>query len=323
MTKGRIQTIFLILLTILMGISVYAQNLSKKEILWTTDWDPKGKYIAVGGNVDALNIYLSDNLQLFKSYPINNTITAIKWHPYRNLLAIATQASKNKVGILDFDSDNIIELEGISPEGARGIDWNRSGEFLAVADNDGQIAIFGADGHLIRKIQHDNTKSITNIDWHPKKDVFITVGDKIKVYDISGTLLKTIVHRKEEILLLCVAWHKSEDYFVAGDYGDKTYKHKPLLQFWSANGDLIRSINISNVEYRNISWNSKGDRLATASDAVRIWDKNGKLLHQGGSKDYLWGISWNSSGSKIVTSSTEQSVTIWDDKARVVIAKQK
>lgn len=307
---------------IVIGNNVSAQNTINKKILWTTDWNPNGKYIAVGGNVDSLHIYLSNNLQLFKSYPIKNTITSLKWHPHQNLLAIGTQTSKNKVGILNFDSGNIIELEGISPEGARGIDWNFSGEFLAVADNDGQIAIFGVDGGLIRKIQHDNTKGITSIDWHPKKNIFITVGDKIRIYDISGTLLKTIVHRNEETLLLCVAWHKSGEYFVTGDYGDNTYKHKPLLQFWNKKGDLIKSINISKGEYRNIIWNPKGNRLASASDAVRIWDKKGKLLHEGSSsKDYLWGISWNMNGSRIVTSSTEQRVIIWDNKARVVIAE--
>lgn len=303
------------------GNNISAQNIINKKILWTVDWSPDGKYIAVGGNVDTLNIYLSDNLQLFKSYPINNTITSLKWHPNKNLLAIGTQTSKSKVSILNFDSGNIVELEGISPEGARGIDWNFSGEFLAVADNDGQITVFGVDGRLIRKIQHDNTKGITSIDWHPKKNIFITVGDKIRIYDINGTLLNTIVHRKEKTLLLCVAWHKSGKFFVTGDYGDNTYKHRPLLQFWNPKGDLIESINISKGEYRNMTWNPEGDRLASASDALRIWDKHGKLLHEGGSKDYLWGISWNMNGSRIVTSSTEQRVIIWDNKAKVVIAK--
>jgi WD40 repeat protein len=100
-------------------------------------------------------------------------------------------------------------------------------------------------------------------------------------------------------------------------------KQKPLLQFWNRKGNLIKSVDISKGEYRNITWNPKGDRLATASDALRIWDKNGKLLHEGSSKDYLWGISWNRNGSRIVTSSIEQRVIIWDSQARVVIAEQK
>lgn len=323
MIKALILTAILSILIIVIGNNVFAQNITNKKVLWTADWSPNGKYIAVGGNVDTLNIYLSDNLQPFKSFPIKNTITSVKWHPHKNLLAIGTQTSKNKVGILNFGSGNITELEGISPEGARGIDWNFSGEFLAVADNDGQISIFGVDGRLIRKIQHDNTKGITSIDWHPKKNTFITVGDKIRIYDITGSLLKTIVHRKEETLLLCVAWHKSGDFFVTGDYGDHINKYKPLLQFWSPNGDLIKSIDISKGEYRNITWNPKGDRLASASDAMRIWNSNGNLLHEGGSKDYLWGISWNRIGNRIITSSTEQRVIIWDDKARMVIAEQK
>jgi WD40 repeat protein len=122
---------------------------------------------------------------------------------------------------------------------------------------------------------------------------------------------------------LCVAWHKSGNFFVTGHYGDKINKYKPLLQFWKSNGDLIKYIKISKGEHRNITWNSKGDRLASASDALRIWNRDGKLLYEGGSKDYLWGFSWNRNGNRIVTSSTEQRVIIWDDKAKVVMAQQK
>ncbi|MBB1285590.1 hypothetical protein HRH25_14485 [Flavisolibacter sp. BT320] len=323
MKRGLLFLPILAALMFFIGNNVSSQTLVNNKVLWTADSSPDGKYIAVGGNIDSLNIYLSDSLQLFASFPIHNTITSIKWHPDKNLLAFATQTSKNKVSILDFDAGNIIELEGVSPEGARGIDWNFTGEFLAVGDNDGQIAIFGVDGRLVRKIQHNNTKSITSIDWHPKKNIFITVGDKIRVFDISGSLLKTIIHRNEEALLLCVAWHKSGKFFVTGDYGDNIFKHKPLLQFWNLKGELIKSINISKGEYRNIRWNPQGDRLASASDALRIWDKNGILLHEGGSKDFLWGISWNMNGSRIVTSSKEQDIVIWDNMARLVSAKQK
>ena len=323
MTKTKVLLILLMILLKAIGNTASAQDLLNKKTLWAAAWSPNEKYIAVGGNTDTLHIYLAENLQPVKSYPISNTITALKWHPTKNLLAIGTQTSKNKVSILNFDSGNIIELEGVASEGARGIDWNFSGAFLAVADNDGQIAIFDVDGRMVRTIQHDNTKSITSIAWHPKKNIFITVGDKIRIYDINGTLLNTVIHRKEETLLLCVAWHKSGNYFVTGDYGDMVQKHKPLLQFWNRKGNLIKSVDISKGEYRNITWNPKGDRLATASDALRIWDKNGKLLHEGSSKDYLWGISWNRNGSRIVTSSTEQRVIIWDSQAKLVIAEQK
>lgn len=319
MSKSR-RSIIIFSILLFIGVNkVLSQNTRDKKILWTADWSPDGKYIAVGGNTDSLNIYWSHNLQLFKTYLIANTITTLKWYPRKNLLAIGTQTSKNKVSILDFDSDSFVELEGISPEGARGIDWNRSGEFLAIGDNDGGVSIFTSDGRLVRKVQQENTKVITSIDWHPKKNIFITVGDKIRIYDLDGSLLNTLVHRKEETLMLSVAWHKSGKYFVTGDYGDMIYKHKPLLQFWKPEGDLIRSIDISKGEYRNIVWSPDGDRLASASDALGIWDKRGKLLYEGKSKDYLWGLSWNKNRRRIVASSREQRLIIWDNKARVVM----
>lgn len=294
-----------------------AQNTLTKEILWTTDWSPNGKYIAIGGNVDSLKIYSEGNLKPYKSLPIKNTITRVKWHPTKNIIAVTTQLSDEKSFILNLETNEKIELIGISTDGARGIDWNYTGDYLAIADNDGQILIYDIKGKLIRKFVNENTKSITAIDWHPKKNIITTVTDKIRFFDIEGNLLKSIKHRQEEVMLLSIAWHKSGDFFVTGDYGDE--KDKSLLQFWNEQGELLKTIDISKGEYRNLSWNSKGDRLASASDALRIWDTNGNLISEGNSKDYLWGVSWNEKGNRIITSSMEQRIILWNKKAKRIM----
>ena len=72
-------------LIILFCNKIIAQN--EKEILWTTDWSPNGKFIAIGGNIDSLNIYNSD-LKLHKTFPVKNTITRVKWHPSKNIIAV-------------------------------------------------------------------------------------------------------------------------------------------------------------------------------------------------------------------------------------------
>ena len=297
----------------------FAQNNLTKEILWTTDWSPNGKYIAIGGNVDTLKIYSKSNLNPYKSLPIKNTITRVKWHLTKNIIAVTTQNSEDKTSIINLDNNEKIELKGISPDGARGIDWNYTGEYLAVADNEGQILIYNIKGELIRKFlnQSNSTKSITAIDWHPKKNILTTVTDQIRFYDIEGNLLKSVKHRPEDVMLLSVAWHNSGDFLVTGDYGDE--KNKSLLQYWNEQGELIKSIDMSKGEYRNLAWNSKGNRLASASDALRIWDTNGNLISEGKSKDYLWGVSWNEQGSKIITSSLEQRIILWNKKAKRII----
>ncbi len=318
-TRIKILT-FLNFLIVVFCNQTSAQNTLTKEILWTTDWSPNGKYIAIGGNVDTLKIYSGSNLKTYKSLPIKNTITRVKWHPTKNIIAVSTQNSEDKTSIINLDNDEKIELNGISTEGARGIDWNYTGEYLAVTDNEGQILIYNIKGKLIRKFvnQSNSTKSITAIDWHPKKNILTTVTDKIRFYDIEGNLIKSIKHRPEDVMLLSVAWHNSGDFFVTGDYGDE--KDKSLLQYWNGHGELIKSIDISKGEYRNLAWNPKGNRLASASDALRIWDTKGNLISEGNSKDYIWGVSWNEQGSKIITSSLEQRIILWNNKAKRIIA---
>ncbi len=118
-------------------------------------------------------------------------------------------------------------------------------------------------------------------------------------------------------MLLSIAWHKSGNFFVTGDYGDEI--NKSLLQYWNEQGELIKTIDNSKEEYRNLDWNPKGDSLASASDALRIWDINGNLISEGNSEDDLWGVSWNYKGNKIVTSSMEQRIILWNKKAKRIM----
>lgn len=317
MTKRILLLFTLNVLTYVLSNKTFCQNTFTKQILWTTDWSPNGKYIAIGGNIDTLKIFFEGSLKTHKLLPVKNTITRIKWHPSINIIAVTTQTSVEKSFILNLETNEKIELNGISTEGARGIDWNYTGEYLAVGDNDGQILIYDIKGRLVRKFINENTKSITAIDWHPKRNIITTVGDKIRFFDFEGNLLKSIRHRQEEVLLLSIAWHKTGDFFVTGDYGDEN--DKSLLQYWNEQGELLKTIDISKGEYRNLAWNSKGNRLASASDALRIWDTHGNLISEGTSKDYLWGVSWNKKGNRIITSSMEQRIGFWNNKSKLIM----
>ena len=59
--------------------------------------------------------------------------------------------------------------------------------------------------------------------------------------------------------------------------------------------------------------------MATASDALRIWNKNGDLMYSGESAEILWGIAWSPDEKHIVTGSFENGkVKLWTNKAKLV-----
>ena len=307
---------FLVILTRSMLI---AQDNDFDKILWTADWSPDGKYIAVGGNHDSLKIFSGKTFKRLKTYPIRETITKVKWHPSKNLLAIATQGEVGKVLILDFDLGQFTSLNNGIFSGARGLDWNHNGQYLAVGDGEGVVHLFTQNAKHLRSIEKEDTKSYTTLSWHPSENIFVVASSKVRLYDIEGNAIKVFKHRAEEVLILCTDWHPSGDFFALGDYGDNIQNHTPLLQFFNAEGSTLESVEGSKAEYRTLAWHKSGKVIATASDALRIWNKEGILLAESPSfKGNLWGLDWNPKGNRIITTSGNGKVQIWNKKAKLL-----
>ena len=289
--------------------------------LWTIDISHDDKYIALGGDDSLLRIYTND-LTLYKSIKLEarGMIRAVHWHPKENLLAVST---RNSIWVLDPVTGHETKLEG-DHNGSRTIAWNHNGEMLAAAAGSGIVWIWNKNGKLLRKIQKTgedglpDKKDFLGMDWHPSKNILTTVGDEIRIFDTSGKQLNVFKHRDQRAGLLTVKWNPSGDFFVTGDYGHRDEGIPTLLQFWQLDGKLITQWNGSKKEFRNIRWNKQGTYLATASDVLRIWTKDGKLLHTGeqGGNGVLWGADWLSDSQKIVTVSYDSgNIQMWNNKA--------
>ena len=88
MTKGNKKLAILHFLIIVLSTQIFGQNTLTKEILWTADWSPNGKYIAIGGNVDSLKIYNKGNLKIHKSIPVKNTLTSPRFFKFFFIILI-------------------------------------------------------------------------------------------------------------------------------------------------------------------------------------------------------------------------------------------
>ena len=296
------------------------QDHEKKErwFFWSVDWHPTKNQFVVGGSNDSfLKLFSAENFQELKSLPYKGTITKIKWHPTENKVAIAVQDGKSKLAILNLDNNKKIELDSITNDGARAIGWNNIGHILAVGDNEGFLTFFDENGEFLRKIDTDQ-KGLMSLDWHPQKNTIVTVGDKISFYNYETDSLKHFEDRKEEILMLSVAWNPNGDFFATGDYGDFINHYSPLLQYWTYDGERIKAIEKSKAEFRNLKWSSDGELLATASEKIRIWNKDGDLITKKSTKNLLWGIDWNKNNSRLVTTDDQGKIIFWTKDLKVI-----
>ena len=322
MCKKLISYQFILLLLITAHTSCSQNTTTPGYGLWTVDISSDDKYIALGGDDSLLRIF-TVNLRPYKTIEAGGMIRAVHWHPKENLLAVS---SRNNIWILKPESGEEFKLEG-NHKGSRAVAWNYNGELLAAAAGSGIVWIWNKHGKLLRTIQKTDsigvpdTKDFLGMDWHPSKNIFTTVGDEIRIFDTSGKQLNVFKHRQQRAGLLTVKWHPSGNYFVTGDYGHPKEGVPVLLQFWQADGKLIKEWDGSETEYRNIRWNKQGTHLATGSDALRIWTKDGQLLYtakqeaNGG----LWGVDWISDSKRIITVSFGSgNIRLWDDKASLL-----
>lgn len=293
------------------------------QTIWSADWSPGDQYIAVGGVDSIVRILDPNTLRIKFSIKMNSWIHVVKWHPDGNILAIATL--ENYVQLLNIATGKILQLEGTG--GSRAIGWNYSGDILAVGDLDGNMKIFSKDGQVLKTIENNyppdqGGTSFLALDWHPSQNIFVTSNFKIRIFDASGKELKTMDHNNPAAIVLCAAWNPKGKYFVIGDYGHNWEGENvpSLLNFWNDKGELMKTIWGSKDEYRNISWNRSGSQLASASDVLRIWSSQGRLLFASPAKQNqkLWGIDWNDGADKIVTTSNKGEVSIWTNHAKLL-----
>ena len=299
------------------GYECLAQNSGNTAIKPTSTWaiqfSPDDKYYAFGGDDSILQIYTTANHKLLKWYKTNG-IKNLSWHPYGNLLAIANPRS---VQLLNMENGKLTTIPNLLT-GGRSIGWNYNGELLALADGRGVVQIMNKEGLLLRSLKKHNNHSYLAMDWHPSKNIIVTASDEIILFDTSGKQLKLINHRQETTGLLAVKWHPSGDFFVSGDYGHEKEGKPTLLQFWKPNGTLIKSMMGHHSEIRNVSWNRDGTLLATVSDALRIYTRDGVLVNTGKPPGYnLWGISWAGNGKFIITASFDGDIDLWTNNARL------
>jgi len=289
----------------------YFQNQAQDtdKILWDAAWSNDGSYIAVAGKSADLHLFDATTYKLIGTHDIGDRVHRLHWHPDKNILAVA--AGPGTTQLIDFDSGDRIFLAGVA-EGTRAIAWNHDGSLVASADYSGSITVWSADGAIRQQKHGASGKSFLDIAWHPENDEFVTLSDSVRRFDVHLHKLSAYKHRKQDVIPLCVEWHPSGKFYVIGDYGHDAIASQ--LQLRKSDDSLISQNEKSKAEYRNMEWTKDGRSLVSASDAIRVWNARGTLLHEIRATSNLWGIAWSPDSKYIVTSDHAGRITVCSDK---------
>ncbi|HEU4470192.1 MAG TPA: WD40 repeat domain-containing protein [Flavisolibacter sp.] len=285
------------------------------EAIWAAAWSPDGKHFALGGDDSTVWLYDANDYRLLQSFALKGMIRALSWNPDGKTLAVATMVG---VELLDAEGRRLRPVRGLRT-GGRGIGWSDDGRLLGLADNHGKAHLIDSKGKILRSMSKGNDNSYFALDWHPSGMIMTVAGDELIHFDTAGRLLQKISHRHHNTGILTIDWHPGGSFIAIGDYGQEENGLPTLLQLFEKNGKMLKEIGGSKTEYRAIRWSPSGDKLATASDALRIWSPEGRLLHLGESPADLWGLAWSPDGKRILTASfSGGAIRIWNDEARLI-----
>lgn len=287
------------------------------KILWTADWSPNGEYIVVGGNSGNLCFISCEDYSVTKSIPVPQTVTNTRWYIDGENVLVSFQMTEEGSFSFNLNTEVKTSIDSLPPTGNRAVGWNSDYSLYAIGDNEGMLSIYDSEGHLMNKFEGD-PKSIIGLDWHPTENIISMVGSRIGIYNLDSDSLSTIIPRDQEVLMLCVDWHPSGDFFVTGDYGDYDLGLPSLLQFWDPSGAKIKEVKGMKSEIRNMKWSENGEQLAVASNMAYLYDYNGTLIRQNDLGSQLWGMDWNPDDTRLVTTTENGSVYILNNKLKVV-----
>lgn len=279
----------------------------KKQKGWfynTADYNSKSNSVFLAGNKDTIDIlYLTNKLN--DKTVFSGTINHIDYNSKNLSIAIAQDSTT----ILFDDIKGLVIKKFI---GSKAVEWNLNETKFAIGGNDGNLYVYDDKGTLIKKVLQ-NQDSILDISWNFDSTKIITVGSHVSIYDFKSDSNTNEDEDKENFAQTTVDWHPDGEFFITTDYNSEE-NYLPQLQFWDKEGNKLKSIERSKAKYIAIEWSKSGNYLATISDALRIWSKDGKLLLENKYDNKLTSFCWISNNEILLTDSLGNYFTFLLDK---------
>lgn len=252
-------------------------------------------------------------------YDTPNWIRALRWSPYEDKVAYATQ--HGQVAVIEASSGLPIlnPVPSIS-QTFYSLGWSPDGSKLAAGGSGHVVDVWDAsDGRLLHTL--DLGGEARSIAWSPDGKWLAVAGQE----GVPNNVVVWDVLTQQEAFspmvgeALAIAWSPDSATLAITKLGE--------IQLWDiVTQAYVRTIPTS--EYvLSMDWSPDGTRIAGASiyvpdnPSVKVWDvATGNLLQtlldQGGSISY---VAWDSRSIRLISASTDKSVRIWDSVTGLVL----
>ncbi len=282
--------------------------------IWALATQPGGRLFASGGMDGIVRLWNREvDGHLTESFTQTlhlGGVTAVRFHPDRNLLA---SAGKDKVvQLLDVTTNQTVD-QLKHPQVVNGLGWSPDGKHLATVCEDGVIRIWQPESDKVPQQLSSRDTPLKSVHWSP-------AGDRLAVASTNGRLEIWDVPQQRRLfdIQAHVATLVSIDWSQDGNLLATTSDDASTRIWNSETGNLIAVLADHSLGVTAAIWSPDGAHLATCSrDATicvyRIEDSRFVLeTTLRGHTDEVLSLEWDEESRRLYSAGWDHAIRIWD-----------
>jgi WD40 repeat protein len=315
------------------------QNVSLGADVYSTDWSPDRRYIAVGTTVNfgalAIRVYQFNGttLTLAASASYGTRVWAVRWSPDGRYLAVGGlgPTNNNEVQVYSFNGTALTLITNAQVDydsDVYSVAWSPDGRYLAIGGNSptvNKVRVYSFDGTalaLIPGAQVNYGFDVRSVTWSPDGRYLALGGDnfmggnELRVYTFNGTTLSLCVQLDYGAIIYSLSWSPDGRYLAVGGNAPTSGN---ILKIYTFNGtELVLNAQADFGEYvYSLAWSPNGQYVVvggyhpTGSSALQVYRFNGTTLIPCAQTNYgelVWSVAWSPDGQylSIMWSSPEK-----------------